>query len=227
MPNSLLVTLAVLSATSFLGALYLEHTQLDFLLGHPIMVNLISGVIGFSTAAVVVGAGFNWYAKRAHASRYARLINTSLYRIFEDWTPLHRSDLRSRGGYIEVDRLLRQNRYSKRSRERILRGFRLSPDGEPADLELSPEERYYRIERILHEGIPGLMRWLGEGANQFVEHRALAERYLRLAAQHKVGRTAYMNNLGLAQGRLAEVIYALMGDSTIKSALEAGPWERY
>lgn len=70
--RSLIIALALIAAGSFALAMYLENFELEFLLRHPISVNLISGVIAFSTAALVVSIGFNWWRRVDRRLSYTR-----------------------------------------------------------------------------------------------------------------------------------------------------------
>ena len=70
-PRSLLVITALIAVTSLTLGLYLEWRQLAWLQKHPIMTNLLSGVVGFATATLVVTVLFNWLhdldrARRLH-----------------------------------------------------------------------------------------------------------------------------------------------------------------
>jgi hypothetical protein len=66
LPRSLIFALACFAMVSFAASLYLESFQLAFLQNHPISVNLLSGVVGFSCATLVVGIGFNWIRARKY-----------------------------------------------------------------------------------------------------------------------------------------------------------------
>lgn len=74
LPRPLLLALVIISITSFTLSLYVEIYHLPFLQNHPIMANLLSGVVGFSTAAIVVGIGFNRFHVRANIQASRRLI---------------------------------------------------------------------------------------------------------------------------------------------------------
>ncbi|WP_336205236.1 hypothetical protein [Nonomuraea sp. LPB2021202275-12-8] len=67
LPTRLIIALTAVSVTSFTFSLYLEIFHLNLLQEHPVMVNLLSGIVGFSTATVVIGVGFNRYTKK-HAT---------------------------------------------------------------------------------------------------------------------------------------------------------------
>ncbi len=64
MPRALLVGLALLALTSFSVSVYLEFHELDYLQSHPIMVNLISGVVGFSSGFLTLSIVINWLIER-------------------------------------------------------------------------------------------------------------------------------------------------------------------
>ncbi|MFI7519146.1 hypothetical protein [Micromonospora globbae] len=61
---------------SFALSMYLENWQLKFLEAHPITVNLISGVVGFSTGILVVGVGFNWMIDRERLAKLSMALGS-------------------------------------------------------------------------------------------------------------------------------------------------------
>jgi hypothetical protein len=63
LPKSLIAALSALSVVSFGTSMYLEQFRLGFLQSHPISVNLLSGVVGFSTAALMAGVVFNVWTR--------------------------------------------------------------------------------------------------------------------------------------------------------------------
>jgi hypothetical protein len=67
LPRQLIVGLALFSLISYLWDRKLETDHLDYLQAHPITVNLLSGMTGFSVSILVVAVGFEWYARK---SRY-------------------------------------------------------------------------------------------------------------------------------------------------------------
>lgn len=73
LPRLLLVLLGVGATLSFIASLYLESRYLGFLQNHPIMVNLISGVVGFCSASLAVAVGFNWFIRRSNKRKALRL----------------------------------------------------------------------------------------------------------------------------------------------------------
>lgn len=64
LPQRVVVVLGCVAVLSFAVSMYLENYQLEYLQRHPISVNLISGVVGFSVGLLVIGLGFNWLATR-------------------------------------------------------------------------------------------------------------------------------------------------------------------
>ncbi len=64
LPRSLIAGLAILAALSFSVSMYLEWLHFDFLVKHPISVNLISGVVGFSTGGWTIAVIANWFIER-------------------------------------------------------------------------------------------------------------------------------------------------------------------
>jgi hypothetical protein len=59
LPKGLIICLVLVAASSFAVSMYLEFFHLDLLERHPISVNLLSGVVGFSTASLTVAIGIN------------------------------------------------------------------------------------------------------------------------------------------------------------------------
>lgn len=78
LPKSLIVILSLIAATSLLASMYLELYELEFLQQHPISVNLMSGVVGFSTGIVVIAVGFNWFISREERSKRFRVWDKAL-----------------------------------------------------------------------------------------------------------------------------------------------------
>jgi len=72
LPRVLLRWLAIVAVVSFAGSMYLENWQLDLLQNHPISVNLLSGIVGFSTATLVIAVGFNWIFEREKTAAIAK-----------------------------------------------------------------------------------------------------------------------------------------------------------
>jgi hypothetical protein len=68
-PRLLLWAMAVLAAGAFALSLYLEANQADWLKSHPIMVNLISGLVGFPVATLTAAIFFNWLVDMDKARR--------------------------------------------------------------------------------------------------------------------------------------------------------------
>jgi uncharacterized membrane protein YqgA involved in biofilm formation len=69
LPRALLVVLMLIVILTFMGSLYLESEKLALLQAHPIMVNLISGVVGFSSGLLVLSIGLNWFIDRQSCKR--------------------------------------------------------------------------------------------------------------------------------------------------------------
>lgn len=102
LPKSLVVILALLSVGSFLCAEYLEQYQFAWIERHPISTNLITGIVGFSTATLVVVIGFRSYADRAERYRSARrlhqahMIALNIYSNTRPWMIRENLDRRQR-----------------------------------------------------------------------------------------------------------------------------------
>jgi hypothetical protein len=53
-----------MATLSFIVSMYLDWIRPDLLAPHPITVNLVSGIVGFSAATLVIALGFNWFIRR-------------------------------------------------------------------------------------------------------------------------------------------------------------------
>jgi hypothetical protein len=91
---------------SFATSIYLEQYHLDFLQNHPISVNLISGVVGFSTGLLVIGLGFNFLVERDRLAKERHAVDdvaqraTSIGRLIWPEIPANQVGiLRSYGYY--------------------------------------------------------------------------------------------------------------------------------
>jgi len=91
----LLWAMAALATAAFALSLYLEANQAEWLKNHPIMVNLISGLVGFPVATLTAAIFFNWLvdldqARRLHRpvmQRWQRLAAGTWARFDELGTP--------------------------------------------------------------------------------------------------------------------------------------------
>ncbi|HEX8346963.1 MAG TPA: hypothetical protein VF657_19830 [Actinoplanes sp.] len=81
LPNRLIVGLGAAATAFLILGVYLEVVHLQALQSHPIMTNLLSGLIAFPCASLAVALGFNWFTER---ERLARLEAS----IPEAWAPL-------------------------------------------------------------------------------------------------------------------------------------------
>jgi len=64
LPRKLVICLAVLGVLFLVVSIWLEDRHLDYLQAHPIMVNLMSGLVAFCFGILTVAAGFNWVVER-------------------------------------------------------------------------------------------------------------------------------------------------------------------
>jgi hypothetical protein len=80
-PRLLLWAMAALAAGAFALSLYLEANQADWLKNHPIMVNLVSGLVGFPVATLTAAIFFNWLVDMDKARRLHRP-------VMEEWQRL-------------------------------------------------------------------------------------------------------------------------------------------
>ncbi|MET9342379.1 hypothetical protein [Nonomuraea sp. NPDC003804] len=85
LPLRLQLLLALVALLSFSLSVYLEENHLEYLDRHPIMVNLLSGVVGFSAASLVISIGFDWYAtketSKKRSSAYELLVGRTIYML--------------------------------------------------------------------------------------------------------------------------------------------------
>lgn len=77
-PRPLIFALLALSFCSFGFSFWMENKHLTWLQDHPIMTNLISGVVGFSTAFLVVAVGFEWFSNRHFLGKYENVIRNRM-----------------------------------------------------------------------------------------------------------------------------------------------------
>jgi hypothetical protein len=73
--------MAALAAGAFALSLYLEANETEWLKSHPIMVNLISGLVGFPVATLTAAIFFNWLVTMDKARRLHRP-------VMEEWQRL-------------------------------------------------------------------------------------------------------------------------------------------
>jgi hypothetical protein len=69
LPKPLVIGLLICGLASFALCLFLERKHLSYLDQHPIMTNLLSGVVGFSFASLLLTVGFNWFMQRDRVNR--------------------------------------------------------------------------------------------------------------------------------------------------------------
>jgi hypothetical protein len=83
-PRSLLWAMALLAVSAFALSLYLEANQAGWLKSHPIMVNLISGMVGFPIATLTAAVFFNWLVDVDKARRLHRPVMEEWQRLSAD-----------------------------------------------------------------------------------------------------------------------------------------------
>jgi hypothetical protein len=81
LPLSLIIILAVAALVSSFFAVYAENEHLDFLQNHPIVTNLISGIVGFSFASLTVAIVFNSFVSRSRLKTGRAAIGYALGRF--------------------------------------------------------------------------------------------------------------------------------------------------
>jgi hypothetical protein len=81
LPRNLVFGLVGMALASFAAAVYLEQFQLLFLQRHPIMVNLISGVVSFSVGLLVVSLVIQSILRRDQLRRNGARFSRNLTRM--------------------------------------------------------------------------------------------------------------------------------------------------
>jgi hypothetical protein len=95
--------------------MYLEWFQLEFLDKHPITVNLISGVVGFSSGVLTVALGVNWFIEREEISNQRIVLYDAVKALYfsvravADSVPLESLASTSRDQFLK-DRAVAVNR---------------------------------------------------------------------------------------------------------------------
>jgi hypothetical protein len=82
LPRGAVITLVLLAIGSFAFSMYLEQYQLVFLQTHPISVNLLSGVTGFSVGLLTLGLAFGWLKEREHLLNRRIQLSASMASIY-------------------------------------------------------------------------------------------------------------------------------------------------
>jgi hypothetical protein len=74
LPKKLLVGVAIVGVLLFAASFWLEAEYLAVLQNHPIMVNLMSGLVAFCFGVLTIGAGFNWLVAMQERRRNIALV---------------------------------------------------------------------------------------------------------------------------------------------------------
>ncbi|MEO3861299.1 hypothetical protein [Acrocarpospora sp. B8E8] len=148
LPKSLILTLMAVGTVLILISVCLELGYLDLLQSHPILVNLLSGAIGFCWVSVFVATAINWYASRHRREDIARGLKEIRLIFFE----------------AEMDLTRRAEAAWSMSRSA---GEDLGFDTPGS---MSPENEYYVITAI-KEAIPDLLRRSGLQSDVLVTER--------------------------------------------------------
>ncbi|GIJ32061.1 hypothetical protein [Micromonospora sediminimaris] len=109
LPRSLAWTLLALALSSFAVGVVWEARALDHMQQHPYLVNVLSGMTGFATSALVITLGVDRVLRREHLRRWGRMMGQAVGRIQADLMDIvewHLSDgrirrERHRYGYAE------------------------------------------------------------------------------------------------------------------------------
>jgi len=118
LPRNLIVGLLAWAAV--FGGLdgWLDYRHADWLARHPITVNMLSGLLGFPFATLVVLVGFEWYTKRVADSEaeqigaaWADSVKGASRELQDFLTPIALDELKARG--LSELRALRQLESSK------------------------------------------------------------------------------------------------------------------
>ncbi|MEV4493660.1 hypothetical protein AB0K04_26520 [Micromonospora coxensis] len=84
LPRSVTWSLLAIALSSFLAGVGWERFAAGTMQGHPYLVNLLSGLTGFSTSALVVTLGVDRFLRRDHVRRWGRMMAEAVGRISSD-----------------------------------------------------------------------------------------------------------------------------------------------
>lgn len=80
-PKALTYGLLVIALASLVFSVYLERTELAYLQAHPVLTNLLSGVVGFAFASFIVTVGFRWFTQRSHINALRPSVRDAWMRV--------------------------------------------------------------------------------------------------------------------------------------------------
>jgi hypothetical protein len=92
LPKHLVSGLGAAAVTFLILGIYFEAFHLQVLQSHPIMTNLISGLIAFPCASLVVALGFSWFTERERLTRLEVAVPQAWAPLAEFCTELHVSN---------------------------------------------------------------------------------------------------------------------------------------
>lgn len=92
LPKRLILGLGVTAVFFLIVGLYAEVFHLQKLQGHPVMTNLLSGLIAFPCASLVIAIGFNWFAERERLSKLKAVVPGAWAPIATYYTEAQTSD---------------------------------------------------------------------------------------------------------------------------------------
>ncbi|MGB2568440.1 hypothetical protein ACPFP2_08320 [Micromonospora citrea] len=173
LPRSVAGSLFVIALSSFLAGVGWERFAAGTMQEHPYLVNLLSGLTGFSTSALVVTLGVNRFLRRDHVRRWGRAMGEAVGRIESDILDV-------------VEWYLTGGSYRRRPQRRY--GGLLDDDGRVVDMMLRLSERGLRagldgsrlpplrtiLEQLLTVSVPAFDRAFDVVADPAVE-QALSE----------------------------------------------------
>ena len=111
LPKHLTSGLGAAAVFFLILGIYFEVFHLQALQNHPVMTNLLSGLIAFPCASLVVALGFNWFAEREQLTRLEASVPEAWEPLAEYCTDPHISDRAAdiTGETARLNRLLRSH----------------------------------------------------------------------------------------------------------------------
>lgn len=139
LPRSVAWSLLAIALSSFLAGVGWERFAAGTMQAHPYLVNLLSGLTGFSTSALVVTLGVDRFLRRDHVRRWNRVMGEAVGRISSDILDVvewyltdgsyrRRPERRYGGGLLDTGLLVEtMSRLSERGLRAGVDGSRLPP----------------------------------------------------------------------------------------------------
>ncbi|MGW1058979.1 hypothetical protein [Micromonospora rubida] len=90
LPRSVAWSLFAIALSSFVVGVGWETFAGDNMQHHPYLVNVLSGMTGFSSSALVVTLGVSRFLRREYVRRWSPVMGDAVGRVSEDMTDVHR-----------------------------------------------------------------------------------------------------------------------------------------